>query len=152
MYVYLLIPLKVTRLPSRIYIFRINIFLSSVLTISFLFYVFLITTSFITLYLIFYLILLAPPRLARHVRSPSFLRSILYSTLSYFSPHASPALLLSSPSLHFSYLFSTFIHFHTVSFPSLVDFRFSLIHSILTFILVPLFSPVLLLHSRFFLF
>ena len=109
---------RVTRLPSRIYILRINTFLSSVFTISFPFYVFLIITSYITLYLSFYLILLAPPRLARHARFPSYCLSYI---LSYFLPyptflrtprhatHASLALFLLFPSPYVLYLFSMYI-------------------------------------------
>ena len=88
----------------------------------------------------------------------------LYYILSYFLPyptflrtprhatHASLALLLLSPYPHVSYLHSIFIHFYTQSLPSLFDFRFSLIHFILTLILVHLLSPALLLRLCFFLF
>ena len=141
------------------HILRLYILLSPVFTFFFPSYIFLIVTSGLTFSLIFYLFSarFATPRTPR---SLSFLLSILhsnlFSTLSYLSPHSSPR---PPRSLYLSYLpilmFHTyflllymFIHFlYTVSFPSPFDFRFFLIRSIFTFILVPLLS-----HLRFFLF
>ena len=86
------------------HLLRLYILLSPVFTFFFPSYIFLIATSCLTFSLIFYLFSarFATPRTPRPL---SFLLSILhsnlFSTLSYFSPHASPRL---PRSLYLSYL------------------------------------------------
>ena len=119
--VLLLVPLRVTRLPSRIHILRLYILLSPVFTFSFPSYIFFIVTSCLTFSLIFYLILSFFARLATH---------------------ASLASLIFSPYPHVSYLFSTLIHFFFLNFYTFF------IHSLFP---LPLRLPFLshLFHSHF---
>ena len=133
---YVLIPLRITRLPSRLfvsfYIFSlfprtyISTFFSPVFTFSFPFYIFLVITSYITFYLIFYLILLFSARLAtpRTPRSPyfSYLLILMFHTCILFlyifihslSPPFSTSVSLSFISFSLSFLF--------ISFPPLFSF------------------------------
>ena len=163
LYIYLLVPLRVTRLPSCIPFSVFTSFFLPYLHSSFLLTYFLSLPPVLhsLIFSTFFSARFATPRTPRPL---SFLLSILhsnlFSTLSYLSPHASPR---PPRSLHLSYLpilmfhsyfllLYMFIHFlyiflYTVSFPSPFDFRFSIIRSILTFILVPLLSRL-----RFFVF
>ena len=67
MYVYLLVSLRVTRFPFRLFISSVSSLSSPVFTFSFSFYIFFIIISYITFYLIFlpYSTFLRTPRTPR---------------------------------------------------------------------------------------
>ena len=148
-----MVPLRVTRLPSRFTFSVFTSFFLPYLHSSFLLTYFLSlppvsyfpSLLFSTFFFCFFSH--ASPHLARHARFPSYCLSYI---LTYFLPYP---IFLRTPryarlarftyphvSLIFYFYTCLYILFFlcTVSFPSRFDFRFSLRRSILTFILVPL--------------
>ena len=128
MYIYLLVPLRITRLPFRIHIIRLYILLSPVFTFSFPSYIFLIVTSCLTFSLIFYLFFRTPrhARLARFTYLISlsscfvlifYFYTCLYIFYTFFSTQSlSPPLLFPLSILR---LFLPQYHLPLISFPTL---------------------------------
>ena len=140
MYIYLLVPLRVTRLPFRIHIIRLYVLLSPVFTFSFPSYIFLIVTSCLTFSLVFHLFFPhASPHLARHARftylislsSCFILIFYFYTCLYIFFLHSLFPLPFRLPFL--SHSFHSYFHSCSSSLSlallSLLTLSISVIHS-----------------------